>query len=57
MFNGHKYFPINNKTDNFLIEKKVKKSWHYLDFRSNSEQDPDPDPLFHETDPQHCQRV
>ena len=44
-------------------KKSKKKSWYYLDFRSESEQDPDPNPLFHETDPdpyqnetdpQHC---
>ena len=31
----------------FLIEKKL----HFIDFRSDSEEDPNPDPLFHETDP------
>ena len=45
-------YPINNKTGHIsykyiFIEKKSKKSWHFLDFRS----DLDPDPLFHETDP------
>ena len=38
-----------------VIEKKVKKkSWHFLDFRSDSEQDPDPDPYKNKTDSKHC---
>ena len=55
MFNRHKYLPINNKTDIFwrnisCINRKVKKKFlYFLDFRSDSEQNPDP--LFHETDP------
>ena len=34
-----------------LIEKKCKLSWYFLDFRSDLESDPEPDPLFTETDP------
>ena len=52
MFTDIKIYPINNKTYHIsekyiFIEKKSKK--YFLDFRSDLEQDPDPDPLFHET--------
>ena len=47
-------YPINNITEHFLEKffnkKKVKrKSWYFLDFRSDSDQDQDS--LFHKTDP------
>ena len=60
MFTDINIYPINNETDHisekyiFYREKKLNKSWYFLDFslRSDLEQDPepDPDPLFHETD-------
>ena len=50
---------INNKTDHFLrnifLIQKINKSWYFLYFRSDSEQDPDSDPYQNKTDPQHCQ--
>jgi len=53
MFTDLNIYPINNKTDHIsekytFIEKKVKKKY-FPDIRSDLE----PDPLFHETDPQH----
>ena len=52
-------------------KKKSKKSWYFHDFRSDSEQGPEPDPFFsqngtenpypdpyqNETDPQHCIKI
>ena len=45
MFDWNKYLPINFLRNICLIEKNVKRSWYFLDFRSDSEQDPDPDKL------------
>ena len=50
---------INNKTDHiseiyiFIEKKKKNKSWYFPDFKSDLEEDPDPDPYQNETDPQH----
>ena len=44
---------MNNKTNNSL-EKYIfdkKENLYFLDFRSDLEQDRDPDSLFHNTDP------
>ena len=52
---GINIYLINNKTYNFLekytYDKKSKKELVFRHFRSDLEQDPDPDPLFHEVDP------
>ena len=53
MFTDKNIYPINNKTDH-ISEKYIfyrKKKLIFPDFRSDLEQDPDPDPLFRETDP------
>ena len=54
MFTDINIYPINNKTYH-ISEKYIfyrKKSKTKIDiFPSDLEQDPDPDPLFHETDP------
>ena len=48
MFTDMNIYSINNKTDH-ISEKYI--FWYFPDFRSDLEQDPDPDLLFHETDP------
>ena len=53
MFTDINIYHTNNKTDP-ISEKYIfyiKKSWYFPDFKSDLEQDPDPDQLFHETDP------
>ena len=56
-------YPINNKIifwrNIYLIEKKEEKKWYFFNFKSDSEQDPDPlihetDSYQNETDPRHC---
>ena len=55
MFTDINIYPIINKADHisekyiFYRKKKQNKSQYFPDFRSDLE--PDPDPLFHETDP------
>ena len=43
---------FQNRRNIFSIEKMFLKIWYFLDFRSDPEFDPDP--LFHEPDPNHC---
>ena len=53
MFTDINIYSRNNKTD-YISENYIfyrKKRWYFPDFRSDLEQDPNPDPLFYETDP------
>ena len=53
MFTDINIYSINNKADH-ISEQYIfyrKQSWYFPDFRLDLVQDPDPDPLFPETDP------